>query len=118
MLSHEGFKKFRYALEFLRPLAGKPVNDVINDLKAMQDHLGQLNDAHLACDLLSGLLADFESRYQDLPLGVRPDLGGILSYLSSLHSLRRQMAASFPQAWENFTRPEFRQNLALALSEL
>jgi CHAD domain-containing protein len=112
------FKKFRYAVEFLRAVLGKPAAAVITDLKLMQDHLGQLNDAHLACDLLSGLLADLESRYQSLPLGVRPDLGGILAYLSSLHSQRRQMAETFPQAWAHFTRPEFRQNLALALSEL
>jgi len=112
------FKKFRYAVEFLRDVLGKPAAAVISDLKAMQDHLGQLNDAHLACDLLSGLLSALETRHQSLPLGLRPDLGGILAYLASLHSLRREKAETFPQAWANFTRPEFRHNLALALSEL
>jgi CHAD domain-containing protein len=112
------FKKFRYAVEFLRDVLGKPTAAVISDLKAMQDHLGQLNDAHLACDLLSGLLSALETRHQSLPLGLRPDLGGILAYLASLHSLRREKAETFPQAWANFTRPEFRHNLALALSEL
>lgn len=112
------FKKFRYAVEFLRQVLGKSAAEVIEDLKTMQDHLGELNDAHLACDLLSGLLAAFEARHQSLPLGVRPDLGGILAYLSSLHNQRRQMADTFPQAWAHFIRPAFRQNLALAFSEI
>jgi len=112
------FKKLRYAIEFFRDILGKPAAALIEDLKIMQDHLGNLNDAHLACDLLADLLATLQSRYEALPLGVRPDLGGILAYLASLHSQRHNLVETFPAAWLHFNRQEFRQNLALALSEL
>jgi CHAD domain-containing protein len=112
------FKKLRYAIEFLRDILGKPASLLIEDLKTMQDHLGNLNDAHLSCDLLTTLLSRLESESQALPIGVRPDLGGIISYLASLHNLRRGMAETFPAAWAHFNRPEFRRNLGLALAEL
>jgi CHAD domain-containing protein len=112
------FKKLRYAVEFFRDILGKPAAALIADFKIMQDHLGDLNDAHLACDLLSGLLAALEARHRALPLGLRPDLDGILAYLASLHARRRTLAETFPAAWAHFNRPEFRRNLTLALSEL
>jgi CHAD domain-containing protein len=112
------FKKLRYAIEFLRDVLGKPASLLIDDLKTMQDHLGNLNDAHLSCDLLTAQLARLENESQSLPIGVRPDLGGIIAYLASLHKTRRELAESFPAAWAHFTRPEFRRNLGLALAEL
>jgi CHAD domain-containing protein len=112
------FKKLRYAIEFLRAILAKPAALLIEDLKLMQDHLGDLNDAHLSCELLTNLLNRLESQSQSLPIGLRPDLGGIIAYLASLHHLRREKAETFPAAWAHFTRPEFRQNLALALAEL
>jgi CHAD domain-containing protein len=111
-------KKFRYAVEFLREILGKPAAEVIGDLKAVQDHLGQLNDAHLAGELLSGLMTKFEAHHRSLPLGVRPELDGITAYLATLNNQRRQRTDTFPQAWTHFIRPEFRRALALAVSEL
>lgn len=112
------FKKFRYAVEFFRDVLGKPAQAVIADLKTIQDHLGNLNDVHLACSLLSDLLQTFEAQNQHLPIGERPDLGGILTYLSSMHAERHRLADTFPQTWAYFVRSGFRQNLALALSEM
>ncbi len=111
------FKKLRYAIEFMREILAKPAALLIEDLKLMQDHLGELNDAHLSCELLATLLNHLENQSQSLPIGVRPDLSGIIAYLASLHQLRREKAATFPAAWAHFTRPEFRRNLALALAE-
>ncbi|PKN92711.1 MAG: hypothetical protein CVU44_13715 [Chloroflexi bacterium HGW-Chloroflexi-6] len=111
-------KKFRYAVEFLREILGKPVAEVIEDLKTIQDHLGQLNDAFLAGELLSGLMAEFKTQHRSLPIGVRPELDGITAYLATLNNQHRQQTDTFPQAWAHFIRPEFRQNLALAISEL
>jgi CHAD domain-containing protein len=111
------FKKFRYALEFLRDLLGKPAGAVIDDLKQMQDHLGELHDAHVSCDLLSNQLNDFQRTQANLPLGLRVDLSGVIVYLADLHNRRSSLAETFPAAWAHFNRPEFRRSLALALAE-
>lgn len=112
------FKKFRYTLEFFREILGKPLGLAIGDLKTIQDHLGDLNDAYLSCELLKLILEKFEREAKSLPLAVRPDLGGVRAYLDFLNDRRLQLTATFPSAWEHFVRPEFRQNLALAISEL
>lgn len=112
------FKKLRYAVESFRELLGQPAALFIADLKIMQDHLGNLNDAHLACELLSGLLARLEAQAQKLPFGLRPDLDGIQAYLTSLRGQQRQLSETFPSAWAHFNRPACRQNLALGLAEL
>jgi CHAD domain-containing protein len=39
------FKKLRYTIEFFREVLGEEARAVIDDLKALQDHLGDLNDA-------------------------------------------------------------------------
>ncbi len=49
------FKKFRYTLEYFREILGEGTNQAINELKQMQDHLGELHDADVACQLVKGI---------------------------------------------------------------
>jgi CHAD domain-containing protein/transposase-like protein len=112
------FKKLRYAVEFFREILGKEAKSVINVLKTMQDHLGDLNDAQVATQLLSDFLARMELTHLDLPLSERRNPEPLVVYLAAKHAERHQLMRTFPAAWEDFNQSEFRQNLSLAVAAL
>jgi CHAD domain-containing protein/transposase-like protein len=112
------FKKLRYAVEFFREILGKEAKSVINVLKTMQDHLGDLNDAQVATQLLSDFLARMETSHLDLPLSERRNPEPVVVYLAAKHAERHHLMRTFPAAWESFNQPQFRQNLALAVAAL
>jgi CHAD domain-containing protein len=101
------FKQFRYALEFFLPVLGQEARMVIKEVKAMQDHLGDLNDADVATQLLQDFL-------KDRPEGQE----GLITYLQDRQRERARLLASFPAAWERFSRPKVGRNLALAIAAL
>jgi CHAD domain-containing protein len=112
------FKKLRYAVEFFREILGKEAKGVINVLKTMQDHLGDLNDAQVATQLLSDFLARMEFSHLDQPLSERRNPEPVVVYLAAKHAERHHLMRTFPAAWESFNQSEFRQNLALAVAAL
>jgi CHAD domain-containing protein len=56
-------KYLRYGLEFARPLLGEPGASLVAQLKELQEHLGQLNDAHVE----EGRLAAWAAHLPDNP---------------------------------------------------
>jgi CHAD domain-containing protein len=112
------FKKLRYAVEFFREILGKEAKQVIGVLKTMQDHLGDLNDAQVATQLLSDFLGHMEFSHLDLPLSERRNPEPVVVYLAAKHAERHRLMRTFPEAWAQFNQPEFRQNLALAIAAL
>jgi len=101
------FKRLRYALEFFVPVLGEKSKMVIAEIKRMQDHLGDLNDADVAIRLLHDFLAR-NPRDQE----------GLVNYLRNREAERDRLVESFPAAWERFTRPKVRSNLTLAMAAL
>lgn len=112
------FKKLRYAVEFFREVLGEEAKAVIADLKLLQDHLGDLNDAEVATHILREFLDEWEPRQSALPISERQNPEGIVTYLAARHSERYRLMVSFQETWAHFNRPEFRHNLALAISVL
>jgi CHAD domain-containing protein len=112
------FKKFRYTVEYFREILGANVDQIISELKQLQDHLGELHDAVVACDLINDFLADWDSRQAELPITERLNPEPIVTYLAYLYSERYRLTSSFPGLWKKFNRPEFRQNIAQAISRL
>jgi CHAD domain-containing protein len=96
-------KRLRYTLEFFRPVLGTPVNQVIEETKIIQDHLGDLNDAVVALRLLDEL---------GLPAA------GVLDYRHFRQAEMARLHKSWPAAWARFERPELRQHLAQAIAVL
>jgi CHAD domain-containing protein len=111
-------KKLRYLLEFFREVLGKGLSAVIDDLKVVQDHLGDLNDANVACHNLREFIDSWEERQVLVPLHERQNPEPVVAYLAAKHAERHKLMAAFPQVWEHFNRPEFLENLALAVSVL
>lgn len=101
------FKRLRYVLEFFLPVLGPEAKMVVAEVKGMQDHLGDLNDADVAVQLLQGFLAE-----------ARGGQEGVRAYLRNREDERARLLASFPAAWARFTRPEVRRDLALAVAAL
>ncbi len=112
------FKKLRYALEYFREVLGKETRDVINELKTLQDHLGDLNDSNVACQILSEFIEEAEGLQNSLPLNERQSLEPVVAYLAAKHAERHQLMISFPELWEHFNRRETLKNIALSISGL
>lgn len=111
-------KYLRYTLEFLREVLGPEAEAVITEVKAMQDHLGDLNDAEVAIGLLSEFLSDWDAAQGDVPLSQRRSAEGIVTYLASRHAEKHRLLTTFSEAWDRLNREQVRRWLALAVAAL
>lgn len=112
------FKKFRYTLEYFKEILGEGSDQAINEIKQLQDRLGELHDADVACQLVSGFLKQWEKKQLQKPIAERLNPEPIVTYLAYLHAERFRLTASIPELWRKFNRPEFRQMIAQAISRL
>ncbi|MBN1484994.1 MAG: CHAD domain-containing protein [Chloroflexia bacterium] len=108
-------KRLRYALEFFQELLGPEAPLLIEKLKGLQDHLGNLQDAVVASSLLCDFLA-----WGTWGHGPASDRGpavsvvapGVAAYLAARQAELQQLVESFPQVWSDFREPEFRRAIA------
>ncbi|MBE9508212.1 MAG: CHAD domain-containing protein [Chloroflexi bacterium] len=107
-------KRFRYALEFFREVLGPEAEDVIKELVIVQDHLGDLHDADVACCLL----VEFLDQWSRQERRERINISGVTRYLVAKQNELRVLVDSFPGTWQHFNSPEMRRQLALAVSVL
>jgi CHAD domain-containing protein len=112
------FKKLRYTVEFFREVLGEQSKAVIDDLKKLQDHLGDLNDAEVATLILREFLDNWDARQSERLLDERQNPEAIFAYLTARHAERYRLIVTFGELWVYFNRDEFRRNLALAVSVL
>jgi CHAD domain-containing protein len=112
------FKRLRYTLEFFEEVLGSQARQVINEIKTMQDHLGDLNDADVAETMLREFVDHHNQAYSGVPLTMRPDISGVLAYAAAKDEEKRRLLDTFPKAWANFNRDKVRRDLALAVSVL
>ncbi len=112
------FKKFRYTLEYFKEILGDGIGPAINELKQLQDHLGELHDADVGCQLVRSFLKEWDGKQSLKPILERVNPEPIVSYLAYLHDERYRLTSSFPTLWRRFSRTEFRQRIAQAISQL
>jgi CHAD domain-containing protein len=111
-------KRFRYTVEFFREVLGEQTHEIISELKEIQDHLGELHDADVACQIVRKFLSEWDTRQAALPLAERLNPQSIVAYLAQQSAELHRLMVSFPQVWTHFNRSEFRMNLALAVAAL
>jgi CHAD domain-containing protein len=111
-------KGLRYTLEYLAEVLGQEKEMLIAEVKAMQDHLGEMNDADVAVTMLREFLENWETQQLHLPLAERQSPSEIVTYMNVNLEKRHQLVITFPAAWKRFNRPEVRQNLAQAIAML
>ncbi|GAB4540954.1 MAG: hypothetical protein Kow0063_31330 [Anaerolineae bacterium] len=117
-------KGLRYTLEYFQEVLGPEAKLVINEVKAVQDHLGDLQDAVVA----SNLLRDFltwgtwgHQQDQDRPAHspTEPIVApGVAAYLAARQTELQRLLDSFPQVWTHFQRPELSEWVTAALAPL
>jgi CHAD domain-containing protein len=107
-------KRFRYTMEFFREVLGPEAVTVIKDTVVVQDHLGDLQDADVACHLL----IEFLDQWSGKERRDRINISGVTHYLVAKQSELRALVSTFPEIWHHFNRIEVRRALAKAISEL
>ena len=112
------FKKLRYTLEFFREVLGAETGELIEEIKNLQDHLGDLNDADVACSILRKFLDQWESRQVYRPISERENPEPVVAYLANKHAERYFLTTTFQDVWQGFDQPGMRAKLASAVSVL
>jgi CHAD domain-containing protein len=102
-------KRLRYALEALEEVLGPEAKSVIESVKAVQDHLGDLQDARVAVKMMQDFVDDAEDRQSK---------AAVLKYMAVRESEKQQLLAGVPGLWQAFTQPDGRRSLALAVAVL
>jgi CHAD domain-containing protein len=105
-------KRIRYTLEFFGEVLPPSSATLVADLTAVQDHLGLMNDAHIAADLTRAWLME---RAAQLPIETRRAVG---AYLNSAERDVERLRRSFGRPWRAVMSRTFRRRLALAIGEV
>lgn len=100
------FKYFRYTLDFLTPILGNDVLTLTGQLNGIQDHLGDLQDARIAQELLA------QAR---LELG---DSAAIDLYEQVKGDEVEHLVRTFPAVWDQFDNVQWRRTLAASMMQL
>jgi len=111
-------KRLRYTIEFFSEVLGPESKPVLDVMKTMQDHLGDLNDAQVAAQSIQRFIDRWDIEQEDLPISERQNPEAIVSYLASRHAELHKLSVGFGKTWDLFNNPDFRKNLALAVSVL
>ncbi len=111
-------KYLRYTLEFFQEVLGFGAAPLIRQINAVQDHLGEIQDAEVASQLLAEYLAKAYRAQVAVSAAEAVDLDGVTRYLAQRRGHSRQMTASFPQVWKQIDSAKFRRRLAAVVASL
>ena len=99
-------KYLRYTLEYFREVLGAEVEQAIEELKILQDHLGALQDAAVAGTHLHNVITwgtwqrPIEERLRWTPTPINaPD---VVAYLEFRQTERRRLVRTFPETWARY----------------
>ena len=115
-------KGLRYTLEFFQEVLGADAKVVIDKTKLLQDHLGDMQDAIVACDVLLGFLTTGTwgppKTARFVPRGMAAGSPGVAVYLAEKEMEIDALRGSFPPVWEQIRGPEFSRPLAALVADL
>ena len=116
-------KRLRYTLEFFEEVLAPQTGDLIKRMKELQDHLGDLQDAVVASELLRDFLTwgtwghtqgKKKSKVPKEPV-VAP---GVAVYMADKQAELQRLLSTFPDVWVYFQSPEFKQTVAVVVAPL
>jgi CHAD domain-containing protein len=116
-------KGLRYTLEYFQEVLGPEAKDAIKEIKGLQDHLGDLQDAVVASNLLRDFLTwgtwGHAQTKEVTPPPTEPVVApGVAAYLAARQTELQRLVDTFPQAWEHIQSADFGQLVAAALTPL
>ena len=107
-------KGLRYTLEFFREILPADVEVLIDRIKGLQEHLGNLQDAVVTC----GILRDFltwgtwgDHRDKAVAAATVVVAPGVATYLSARQAELQRLVKGFPPVWRKVSREDFRRQL-------
>ena len=116
-------KYLRYTLEFFSEVLGSGSKLVIHNVKSLQDHLGDLQDAVVTSSILRDFLAGRgwgrqagkQAKAQGSDLIIAP---GVANYMAFKQVELARLVETFPEAWEPIRAPRYRHTMLSLLSKL
>ena len=116
-------KGMRYTLEFFENVLGEDAKALIKELKALQDHLGNLHDTVIEVDLLDSYLrtGEWGSAGDGKGSGKKKSFKngeGIETYLAYREEELRKLLDAFPETWEKIRNESFRKRIESAIKSL
>jgi CHAD domain-containing protein len=99
------FKRLRYTVSFFDAVLGKEIDEFIDELKKIQDHLGRLNDVVVA----QAALSDTLSETNETPAALQV-------YLEKLAAEQAELQEGFVEVWKRFNTKSVQKKLALAIA--
>ena len=114
-------KRLRYALEFFARVLGAPAERLIGELTDVQDHLGNLQDAVVACGILrhflaSGTWAGDERAHRRRALS-RAVVPGVAAYLDVRQREIQTLVRAFPAVWAPIRSTGFQKELLALIAD-
>jgi CHAD domain-containing protein len=110
------FKQLRYTIEFFHDVLGKEIDYCITAFKLIQDHLGDINDANVALDWLSKYVGNLDFTNEESSYTKDKFANSMTEYIACIQFELSFLIDSFPETWDNFDNPIFRQRLGEAIS--
>lgn len=102
------FKRLRYLISMFDEILGKSGKEFISELKAIQDHLGNLNDAVIAQANLRELMPQLDEA----------QAAALELYLQMLAAQEERLRGEFPEVWRRFNSKSVQRQLGNALAGL
>ena len=114
-------KGLRYTLEFFEEVLDDEAKTMVKDVKRLQDHLGDLQDAVVSSQVMRTFLtwgtwqAPRGQRRRDPGTVVAP---GVAAYLAARQHEMQELVRTFPPVWEAVGGSRFRKSLAALVASL
>ena len=116
------FKGLRYALEFFREVLGRDSEQLIEEIKTLQDHLGDLQDAVVTGNLLRDYLncgtwghGGAAKRVNEYKPVIAP---GVVAYLAARQTELQLLLELFPGVWAKVNNQKFVKHIASLVAPL
>lgn len=101
-------KRLRYVVTFFSDVLGASIGDYISELKGLQDHLGTMNDLHVAYVRLSDMAHQLDETHQQ----------AIRDYLEGMEAESQAMRGQVGAIWRRFNGKTVQRQLAKAVADL
>jgi CHAD domain-containing protein len=102
-------KRLRYRLESFEEVLTSDAKRVVEATKALQDHLGELQDSRVATGLMQNFIHHADE-YQSVT--------AILQYMAIREEEKQRLLAGVEQTWEAFVHPDIRRAISRSISML
>jgi CHAD domain-containing protein len=104
------FKRLRYVVALFADVLGSSAAEFIEELKAIQDHLGRLNDLAIAHDRVNELIGEFD------PDADADVIAALHAYSDSIDAEAEGLRAGVLTVWNRFNTKKIQRHLALAVA--